>query len=132
MVGLRLSNNESIIENSELILKAYDTFEENILKRYSHIFENYLVNHMFKELFPFSESDVITDGYIMMLVRYSYIRFYLVGQYIYNGELSKDDIIRSVQILSKEIEHNKTYLKNVLGYLKEYELDNKRFARILL
>jgi len=130
--GFRFNEHESLIENSELYLKAYDTCEKNIFKKYSYIFENYLVNHMFKEFFPFSENDIIFDGYIMMLVRFSYIRFYLVGQYIYNGQISKENIVRSIQSLSKEIEHNEKYLKNILLYIKEYGLDNKRFARILL
>jgi hypothetical protein len=87
---------------------------------------------MFKEFFPFSENDIVFDGYIMMLVRFSYIKFILVGQHIYNGEISKEKIMRLIQALSKEIEHNEEYLKNILLYLKEYELDNKRFAEILL
>jgi lysine-N-methylase len=86
---------------------------------------------MYKEFFPFSENDIVFDGYIMMLVRYSYVKFILVGQYIYNGEISEEKIVRLIQALSKEIEHNEEFLKNILLYLKEYELDNKRFAEIL-
>lgn len=130
--GFRFNEGKSLIENSELYIKAYDFCEENIFKKYSYIFENYLVNHMFKEFFPFSENDIVFDGYIMMLVRLSYIKFILVGQYIYNGEISKEKIVRLIQVLSKEIEHNEKYLKDILLYLKEYELDNKRFAEILL
>jgi lysine-N-methylase len=130
--AFRFDKAESLIENSELFIKAYDFCEENIFKRYNYIFENYLVNHMFKEFFPFSENDIVFDGYIMMLVRFSYIKFILVGQYIYNGDISKEKIVRLIQALSKEIEHNEEYLKNILLYLKEYELDNKRFMEILL
>ena len=130
--GFRFNEHKSLMENSELYLNAYDICEDNILGKYSYIFENYLVNHMFKDLFPFSESDVIFDSYIMMLVRFSYIRFYLVGQYLHSGEISKENIIRSIQSLTKEIEHDETYLKDILKFLKENELDNKRFSRILL
>jgi len=132
MLGFRLNEGESLIENSEMYLKAYDICEENIMKKYSYIFENYLVNHMFKELFPFSENDVIIDGYIMMLIRFSYIRFYIVGLYLYNGEISKENILRSIQSLTKGIEHDSDYLKDILRYVKENELDNKRFIEILL
>lgn len=128
----RLDKAESLIENSELFIKAYEYCEENIIERYSYIFENYLVNHMFKEFFPFSENDIVFDGYIMMLIRFSYIKLILVGQFIYNGEICIEKIVRLIQALSKEIEHNEEYLKNILLYLKEYELDNKRFAEILL
>ncbi|WP_160686633.1 flagellin lysine-N-methylase [Clostridium sp. C2-6-12] len=130
--GFRFYKGESLIENSELFIKAWDYCEENIFEKYSYIFENYLVNHMFKEFFPFSENDIVFDGYIMMLIRFSYIKFILVGQYIYNGEISIEKIVRLIQALSKEIEHNDEYLKNILLYIKEYELDNKRFAEILL
>lgn len=132
ILGFRFNKHESLMENSELYLKAYSICEEQIFQKYNYIFENYLVNHMFEELFPFSENDVIIDGYLMMLIRFSYIRFYLVGQYLYNGKISKENIIRSIQSLSKEIEHDKVYLKEILKYLKENELDNKRFAKILL
>lgn len=130
--GFRFNDGKSLMEKSELYLEAYNRCEENVLKKYNYIFENYLVNYMFKDLFPFSENDVIMDGYIMMLVRFSYIRFYIVGQYIYNGEISKEKVIKIIQTLSKEIEHDEIYLKSVLVYLKKYELDNNRFARILL
>lgn len=130
--AFRFDKAESLIENSELFIKAYEYCEENIFERYSYIFENYLVNHMFKEFFPFSENDIAFDGYIMMLIRFSYVKFILVGQYIYNGEISKEKIVRLIQALSKEIEHNEEYLKNILLFLKEYELDNKRFGEILL
>lgn len=132
LFGFRFHEGESLIENSELFIRAYDFCEEHIFKRYSYIFENYLVNHMFKEFFPFSENDIVFDGYVMMLVRFSYIKFILIGQYIYNGEISKGNIVRLIQALSKEIEHSEEHLKNILLYLKEYELDNKRFAEILL
>lgn len=130
--AFRFDKAESLIENSELFIGVYDYCEKNIFERYSYIFENYLVNHMFKEFFPFSENDIVFDGYIMMLVRFSYVKFILVGQYIYNGEISEEKIVRLIQALSKEIEHNEEFLKNILLYLKEYELDNKRFAEILL
>jgi lysine-N-methylase len=131
-LGFRFNKGESLMENSEIFLKAYDICEANIFKKYSYIFENYLVNHMFKELFPFSESDLVINDYIMMLIRFSYIRFYIVVQYLYRGEILKEDIIKFIQTLTKEIEHDTTYLRDILKYVKENELDNRRFSIILL
>lgn len=130
--GFRFDEHKSLIENSELYLEAYKICEEKIFNKYSYVFENYLVNHMFKELFPFSESDVIINDYIMMLTRFAYIRFYIVGQYLYSGEISKEKVILSIQSLMKEIEHDKSYLKDIRRYIIENELDNRRFAKILL
>lgn len=130
--GFKLNEDKSIMENSTIFIRAYDLCEHSIFEKYSYIFENYLANHMYKELFPFSENDKIMDGYIMLLVRFSYIRFYLVGQYLAGVDMSKENIIKSIQVLSKEIEHDATYLEDVLRYIKENDLNNDRFANILL
>lgn len=132
IIGFRFNKNESLMENSELYLEAYNICEREIFQKYDYIFENYLVNYMFKDIFPFSESDMIINDYIMMLVRFSYIRFFIVGEYLYDHQISKEKIIRVIQSLSKEIEHNKKYMKGILKYIKEYQLDNKRFIGILL
>ncbi|AQS08928.1 flagellar biosynthetic protein FliU [Clostridium saccharobutylicum] len=130
--GFRFNKNESIIENSGMYLNAYEICEKNYFQKYNYIFENFLVNHVFKELFPFSESDIMFDDYIMILVRFSYIRFYLVGNYLYSGELSKDDIVKLIQTLTKELEHDENYLKDILIYLKKHELYSNWFASVLL
>lgn len=87
---------------------------------------------MFSELFPFSENDVIIDGYIMMLIRLSFVKFCIIGQYLYNKQISEEIIIRTIQIFSKETEHDTTYFKDIRIYLKENELDNERFIEILI
>ena len=87
---------------------------------------------MYNNLFPFSETESIFDGYIMLLIRYSFIRFYLVGKHLYNKYDSKEDIVKFVQVFSKTIEHHKTYLVDTLDYIKENEFDNMEFAKTLL
>ena len=71
ILGYKLNKNTSLMDNHDMYVEAYYTCEREIFQKYSYIFENYLVNHMFKELFPFSESDVIINDYIMMLIRFS-------------------------------------------------------------
>jgi lysine-N-methylase len=132
MLGFKFTEDKSLIENSQIYLKAYTILDKEVFEPYSYIFENYLVNHMFKELFPFSENDIVYDGYIMMLVRLSYIKFFIAGYYLSDGKITIDNIIKIIQSLTKEIEHDETYLKYILTHIKEYELDNKRFAKILL
>lgn len=131
-IALRFNEKESLIENSELYLKAYNKCEKIFFHEYSYIFENYLVNHIFKELFPFSDSDIIINDLILLLFRYSFIRVVLIGQYIYKKELSKENIVRVIQVFSKEIEHNEEYLKEIVKHIKENELDNMKFAKILI
>ena len=83
-------------------------------------------------MFPFSETQSVFDGYIMLLMRYSFIRFYLVGRYLNNKEESKDDVIKFIQVFSKSIGHHRNYLVNLLKYIKEKEFNNIEFVKIHL
>jgi len=128
----KLDDGEEISKHSEFYIKAFEDYTEKFINNNSYIFENYLVNFMYKNMFPFSETDSIFDGYIMLLTRYAFMRFYLVGEYLYNEHDSEENIVEFIQIFSKTIEHHKTYLSDSLNYIKENEFDNIEFAKLLL
>lgn len=131
IAGFKFDENTEISEHSGLYIKAFEEYDENFINN-SYIFENYLVNFIYNNIFPFSESKSIFDGYIMLLTRYSFIRFYLVGKYLYNKQESKESIVDFIQSFSKTIEHHKSYLIDSLEYIKEKEFDNIEFAKVLL
>lgn len=130
--GLNLDEEEYISKHSELYIKAFEDYNEKFINNNSYIFENYLVNFIYNNIFPFSETESVFDGYIMLLTRYSFIRFYLVGKYLYSEQDSKENIVEFIQSFSKTIEHHKSYLIDSLEYIKENEFDNMEFAKILL
>lgn len=130
--GFKFDEGENLSKHSELHIKAFEDYTQSFINNNSYIFENYLVNFIYNNLFPFSETESIFDGYIMLLARYSFIRFYLVGKYLHNNEDSKKNIVEFIQVFSKTIEHHKTYLVDSLDYIKENEFDNMEFAKILL
>ncbi|MCJ7690382.1 MAG: flagellin lysine-N-methylase [Clostridiaceae bacterium] len=131
IVAFKLEEEEEISVHSELYIKAFEDYNEKFINNNSYIFENYLVNFIYNNMFPFSETESIFDGYIMLLTRYSFIKFYLAGKYLYNNEDSKEEIVGFIQIFSKVIGHHKTYTVDVLNYIKENKLDNMEFAKIL-
>lgn len=118
-------------DKEEYIYK-FNEYIEEIIDKNSYIFENYIVNYMYNNLFPFSESDYMFEGYIMLLVRYAFIRFYLVGQYIIKGYEDIEDIIKLISLFARDIEHDKTYMNNISEYIEENEYDNLEFANKLL
>ncbi|MGV8981475.1 flagellin lysine-N-methylase [Clostridium sp.] len=132
IAGFKLDEGVDISKQSELYIKSFEDYTENFINNNSYIFENYLVNFMYNYLFPFSESESIFDGYIMLLVRYSFIRFYLVGKYLYIKQDNKENIVEFIQVFSKTIEHHRTYLVDSLNYIKENKSDNMEFAKKLL
>ncbi|MBM7833352.1 flagellin lysine-N-methylase [Clostridium sardiniense] len=123
---------ENINKYSEIYIKAFEDYSEEFINKNSYIFENYLVNFMYNYMFPFSETQSVFDGYIMLLMRYSFIRFYLVGRYLNNKEESKEDVIKFIQVFSKSIGHHRNYLVNLLKYIKEKEFNNIEFVKIHL
>ncbi|MBY0756425.1 flagellin lysine-N-methylase [Clostridium sardiniense] len=123
---------DNISKYSEVYIKGFEDYSEEFINKNSYIFENYLVNFMYNYMFPFSETQSVFDGYIMLLMRYSFIRFYLVGRYLNNKEESKDDVIKFIQVFSKSIGHHRNYLVNLLKYIKEKEFNNIEFVKIHL
>jgi len=130
--GFKFDEGEDLNKHSELYIKAFEDYNENFMNKYSYIFENYLVNFIYNNMFPFSETEAIFDGYIMLLTRYSFIRFYLTGKYLYNKQDNKENIVEFIQVFSKTIEHHKTYLVNSLDYIKKNKFDNMEFAKTLI
>ena len=123
---------ENIVSNSELYIGAFKTYNNKFMEEYSYIFENYLVNFIYNNIFPFSESQSVFDGYILLLIRYAYIKFYLVGLYLNNEKESEENIINFIQIFSKSIEHHKTLLFDLLNYIKRNDYNNIEFAKMFL
>ena len=132
IAGFKFDEEEDTRKHSELYIKAFEDYTGNVMNNNTYIFENYLVNFMYNYMFPFNESESIFDGYIMLLVRYSFIKFYLVGKYLYNKQDNKEDIAEFIQAFSKTIEHHRTYLVDSMNYIKENKLDNIEFAKILI
>ncbi|MBY6916792.1 FliB family protein [Clostridium botulinum] len=130
--GYNIKDNNSVIENADEYINAFERYAETYIENNSYIFENYFVNFIYNNLFPFSESDYMFEGYIMLLFRYSLMRFYLVGKYIYNEKDSKEDMIEFIQVFIKAVEHDKNYRSEILEYIKENSFDNMEFAKMIL
>ena len=127
-----LNSDEDLQNNAQNYLNAYITYTEEFINKDEYIFENYLVNSMYNNLFPFSDNEFIFDGYMMLLIMYSLIRFYLVGKYINSKVDSKDEIINFIQNFVKAVEHDKNYRTEILENIRGNYLNNMEFAKILI
>ncbi|WP_300890267.1 flagellin lysine-N-methylase, partial [uncultured Clostridium sp.] len=112
---------ECIKEYEKEILKVddiakYINDEKGILKlidKYSYILENYLVNQIFKDLLPFNKGENLNLSINLLINTYKIIKSYIIGIALNNKEVNEDLILRVIQSLSKDIEHNKVF-KNLL------------------
>lgn len=139
-IGLNLDEEDYLAKNAKMYIKAFEEYEKEFIEKNTYIFENYIVNFIYSNLFPFCERESIFDSYIMLIIRYTFMRFYLVGMYIYhkknkeslNKALSKEEVVRFIQCFSKVVEHHKTYLIDLLNYIKEHDFNNLEFVKTLL
>lgn len=93
-------------------LKSFDTY----FKKYSYIFENYLVNQIFKDIIPFNTGGNLNESIHKLINTYKLIKSYLILWNISSqNEISEKNIIYVIQALSKDLEHNKVF-KDILNY----------------
>ena len=84
----------------------------NELEKYSYVFENYLVNQIFKDLIPFNKGESLTESIKVLINSYRIIKAYVIGIVMKSKEeITGEHIIRVIQALSKDVEHNKVFKK---------------------
>lgn len=87
-------------------------FIKNDLKKYSYIFENYLVNQIFKDLIPFDKGENFKESIKKLINTYNLIKASLIlSYYLLKKDFSKENIIYIIQALSKDLEHNIEFKK---------------------
>lgn len=94
------------------------------INKYSYIIENYLVNYMFSNLFPYDKKNMIFDKYIIFVTQYILLKFNLIGSDDAKREIDKDTILKILPRLVRLNEHNDLYLANILLFFKKNNLDN--------
>lgn len=119
VIGTRLKTFLTSLNDKKNLMS--ESFNDDKLKKlditltnYSYIFENYLVNQIFKDIIPFNKGENLKDSIKVLINTYKLIKGYLI--LLYNSsskEISEYEIIHIIQALSKDLEHNKVF-KNLL------------------
>jgi len=86
-----------------------------------HILENYLLNYVYRTLFPFGREasahitpQGIFDEYMLMVTQYALVYGLLVGVAGHAREaFGEEHVVRLVQSFSKAVEHSPSYLKEI-------------------
>jgi len=104
-------NEKSILNQNDICKYLEETSKYfNELEEYSYVFENYLVNQIFKDLIPFNKGEILIESIKVLVNSYRIIKAYVIGMAINSkDEITGEKIIRVIQALSKDIEHNKVF-----------------------
>ncbi|MED4754664.1 flagellin lysine-N-methylase [Brevibacillus choshinensis] len=121
-MGIGFAEENTIDEITLRYQLAYRNYYEPFMEKNDFVLENYLVNHVYKNLFPLGSGIDCMEDYIKLIVHYSLIKMHLVGMAAYHKEnFHLDHVILCIQSIAKTIEHNRDFLQYALKFLKETE-----------
>ena len=130
--SFHIDDDHNLSEQTLVYNKAIKEVLDPFMEQNSYMFEHYLTNFMFQGNFPFTENQSSFDGYLMLVIRYTFLRFYLTGVGYYNGRITEEDVVELIQVYTKVIEHHKTFIIDLLQELKLKEFDTMDFITKLL
>lgn len=100
---------------------------------HAHVLENYLVNQVFRRLFPLGQGRRLFRDYIELVIHFSIVRLYLIGMAGAPGEaMDVDDMVRLIQAYSKVIEHDRHFADVAHDYLRDNGFDSLAHMAVLL
>jgi lysine-N-methylase len=88
-------------------------------KDHEYIFENYLVNQVFGQIYPFSDNADILDSYATFIIQYSLIQFHLIGVAGLEQGMTLDSAVHTFMKVSRFFEHDNAFLPKILQMLAE-------------
>ncbi len=117
-MGLNFSDGR----NWDDILCDFDKTLQDIVKPWleknEYIFENYLVNYVFKELVPLRNDSTFFESFCMMILHYAYVSLLLVGIAAYHKGITDEIIIKLFQSFSRTVEHTPSYINDIYTLFK--------------
>lgn len=121
--------NQGIVDQANTHVYATHTKRHVMpfMQAHERMFENYIVNSMFKNMYPFSEQGDPYAGYAMLMVRLIFIKSILTGLSAYGETLTTDLVVLLIQSFSKTLDHHKTFMDDVLYFMMENGQDDLQY-----
>lgn len=140
MQGLGLLEQVSLETAAVQYGDAYAIFYEPFMRKNEYVLENYLVNHVFKNAFPFgpqknayAATRSMYKEYMAMVLQYALLKTLLIGIMGYHKEkFTAESMIEVIQIFEKTIGHNISYVEQALSFIKAAQMDNAAGMAILI
>lgn len=112
--------------------EVFEKYYQPHMDQLEYIMENYLVNYVYKNMFPFSGFPTVFDDYVMLVVHYSMIKLHLIGMAGFHKGLNDELIIKLIQSFAKTVEHNNLFLKSLFDLLKKNGFTSMPYMSILI
>lgn len=129
--GIECTEESTDEEVGERYWRAYSEHYAPFMSQHEYILENYLVNYVFKNLFPLGPRGYFGE-YIMLVLHYALLKMHLIGMAGYHKGLTKELVIRLIYSFSRVVEHSPPYLQGIYELLQESNLATMPYMAILI
>jgi lysine-N-methylase len=118
--GIQYSDESMTEDISDYYQKAYEEYYLPFIKEHEYILENYMVNYVYKNLFPVTRGNNVFEEFVLLIVHYSMIKMHLIGMAgFWKDEFNLGHVIKLIQSYAKTIEHNPLFLQSVVELLNQ-------------
>lgn len=122
--GLRIGENINFEELKENYIDIKNKYYNPFIEEYEYVFENYLVNYVFKNVLMYSNENLFKD-YAEMIINYSMIKFVIIGACGNSKKnMNESKLILLISTFSRGIEHNPRQKESLNGFIEELKLDS--------
>lgn len=127
-------------DDVERFLRAEEHYYRPFFNRFPFILENYLLNYMFQNLFPYGRTGspdfaplTMFGEYLRMTTHYAWIDTLLVGTAAHFKEaFAGEHVVHTVQSFTRAVEHAPEVLESVDDYIRIKGLDNLQGMAVML
>ncbi|WP_312109724.1 flagellin lysine-N-methylase [Brevibacillus reuszeri] len=132
-----LSYTEEDPNNEELILtykQASEAYYLPFMANHQYLLEHYLVNYVYKNLFPFQTTgNNVFNEFSLLVLHFSMIKLHLIGMMsFYKESFTEDHVVKLIYSFARAIEHSPAYLYQISNNFKEKEMSTLAHLAILI
>lgn len=114
----RKVNNELLSLDKTKAIRFKNNILNKVLENNDYIFENYIVHKLFSNVFPVLDESC-KDAFQKIIVHLLMIEIYMIGLYINESEITKEDIRNAFYSYERKISHSKLKVDYINWIIKE-------------
>jgi lysine-N-methylase len=141
--GLGCATAQSEGQILDAYAEGYQRYYRPLMEQHPHLLENYLMNHVFKNSYPFGRERPASAAagpapdaereHMSMCVHAALAQTLLIGMAgHYRESFGVEHVVKLVQSLARTIEHSAQFLDQIAAFVREKNLNHPRGIALLL
>lgn len=99
---------------------CYGAYEREVLGKWSHVLENYLVNEYFSAMYPCATLGNFHHNMRIFSALYCLLELYLICLLREKGSLDREDLLKGIRWLAVRVKHYLGYISLISEFLEEH------------